>query len=142
MQPRTGAPSLTCLTMHQPWASLLVFGIKRIEGRVWSTQHRGGLWIHAAAKHPSQEDIDVSHVPLSCLTRRASTSLAHVQQLKAGDAQQVFPLYRYTSCSPCRAAQKMMAAAAAHSCHCRRLPDCYRSWKRSLPECMRQRGVM
>ncbi|KAF8388221.1 hypothetical protein HHK36_026887 [Tetracentron sinense] len=24
-----------CLTLHQPWASLLVYGIKRIEGRSW-----------------------------------------------------------------------------------------------------------
>jgi hypothetical protein len=24
----------TCLSMHQPWASLLVYGIKRIEGKV------------------------------------------------------------------------------------------------------------
>ncbi|KAI6692704.1 hypothetical protein NL676_020414 [Syzygium grande] len=24
-----------CLTMHQPWASLLVYGIERIEGRPW-----------------------------------------------------------------------------------------------------------
>lgn len=24
-----------CITMHQPWASLLVYGIKRIEGRTW-----------------------------------------------------------------------------------------------------------
>jgi len=24
-----------CLTMHQPWASLLVYGIKRVEGRSW-----------------------------------------------------------------------------------------------------------
>lgn len=24
-----------CLTMHQPWASLLVHGIKRVEGRSW-----------------------------------------------------------------------------------------------------------
>eukprot|EP00891_Asterochloris_glomerata_P002696 jgi/Astpho2/2696/Aster-x1092 len=44
--------------MHQPWASLLVYGIKRIEGRTWSTEHRGSLWIHAAGKQPSQEDID------------------------------------------------------------------------------------
>ena len=70
MQPQKGAPSLTCLTMHQPWASLLVYGIKRIEGRAWSTQHRGSLWIHAAAKQPSQQDIDVSRTPPSCLIRR------------------------------------------------------------------------
>lgn len=30
-----------CLTMHQPWASLLVHGIKRIEGRSWSAPVRG-----------------------------------------------------------------------------------------------------
>lgn len=30
-----------CLTMHQPWASLLVYGIKRIEGRSWSAPIRG-----------------------------------------------------------------------------------------------------
>lgn len=29
------------LSMHQPWASLLVYGIKRIEGRTWPTDHRG-----------------------------------------------------------------------------------------------------
>lgn len=29
------------LSMHQPWASLLVHGIKRIEGRTWTTKHRG-----------------------------------------------------------------------------------------------------
>ncbi|KAI8560958.1 hypothetical protein RHMOL_Rhmol04G0296900 [Rhododendron molle] len=30
-----------CLTMHQPWASLLVYGIKRIEGRSWPSPIRG-----------------------------------------------------------------------------------------------------
>mgnify|MGYP001451385117 CR=1 FL=1 len=28
-----------CLSMHQPWASLLVAGIKRVEGRSWPTDH-------------------------------------------------------------------------------------------------------
>jgi len=28
--------SRTCMTMHQPWASLMVYGIKRAEGRVWT----------------------------------------------------------------------------------------------------------
>ncbi|KAF8392210.1 hypothetical protein HHK36_022552 [Tetracentron sinense] len=41
-----------CLTMHQPWASLLVYGIKRIEGRSWPAPLRGRLWIHAASKVP------------------------------------------------------------------------------------------
>ena len=41
----------------QPWASLLVNGIKRIEGRSWPTQHRGRLWIHATSQQPSDSDI-------------------------------------------------------------------------------------
>jgi hypothetical protein len=36
-----------CLSMHQPWASLLVMGFKRFEGREWSTKFRGPLWIHS-----------------------------------------------------------------------------------------------
>lgn len=45
------------LSMHQPWASLLVKGIKRVEGRTWYTSHRGRLWIAAAAKKPTAEEI-------------------------------------------------------------------------------------
>lgn len=41
-----------CLSMHQPWASLLVHGIKTHEGREWSTNYRGRLWIHAASASP------------------------------------------------------------------------------------------
>lgn len=47
-----------CLSMHQPWASLLVHGIKTHEGRGWCTNYRGRLWIHAA----SQQPIDISTV--------------------------------------------------------------------------------
>ncbi|XP_063782427.1 activating signal cointegrator 1 isoform X2 [Pseudophryne corroboree] len=46
-----------CLSMHQPWASLLVAGIKRVEGRTWYSAHRGRLWIAAAAKRPSPQEI-------------------------------------------------------------------------------------
>ncbi|CCW60192.1 unnamed protein product [Phytomonas sp. EM1] len=42
-----------CLSMHQPWASLLIAGIKTHEGRVWSTNYRGRLWIHAATTQSS-----------------------------------------------------------------------------------------
>lgn len=41
-----------CLSLHQPWASLLVHGFKRLEGRSWDTSYRGRLWIHAASKEP------------------------------------------------------------------------------------------
>nr|CAD7603333.1 unnamed protein product [Timema genevievae] len=64
-----------CLSMHQPWASLLVAGIKefplarvfvaclRHEGRTWYTAHRGRLWIAAGSKPPSPQEIgDTEHV--------------------------------------------------------------------------------
>ena len=50
-----------CLTLHQPWASLVVHGIKRAEGRIWELCRGkkilpGRLWIHSAAKKMSLED--------------------------------------------------------------------------------------
>ena len=41
--------------MHQPWASLLIKGIKIHEGRVWNSSHRGRLWIHSSSKEPDPE---------------------------------------------------------------------------------------
>ncbi|KAF8696222.1 hypothetical protein HU200_037123 [Digitaria exilis] len=46
-----------CLTMHQPWASLLVHGIKHVEGRSWPSPITGRLWIHAASKVPDPDTI-------------------------------------------------------------------------------------
>lgn len=53
-----------CLSMHQPWASLLVYGLKRIEGRSWSTDHRGRLWIAATAQEPDPQASVPSAGPL------------------------------------------------------------------------------
>ena len=47
-----------CLSMHQPWAQLVVEGIKRIEGRMWATTYKGPLWIHAGAKKPTTDEIN------------------------------------------------------------------------------------
>ncbi|KAJ7973558.1 Activating signal cointegrator 1 [Quillaja saponaria] len=54
---KSGNYTNPCLTMHQPWASLLVYGIKRIEGRSWPAPIRGRLWIHAASKVPEVSTI-------------------------------------------------------------------------------------
>jgi 2'-5' RNA ligase len=43
--------------MHQPWASLLVYGVKRGEGRVWTTTFSGKLWIHATKHTPDPEEV-------------------------------------------------------------------------------------
>ncbi|XP_065498105.1 activating signal cointegrator 1 isoform X4 [Caloenas nicobarica] len=59
-----------CLSVHQPWASLLVRGIKRVEGRTWYTSHRGRLWIAATAKRPSPQDISELQATYRMLLRK------------------------------------------------------------------------
>ncbi|XP_015250119.1 PREDICTED: activating signal cointegrator 1-like [Cyprinodon variegatus] len=59
-----------CLSMHQPWASLLVKGIKRVEGRTWYTSHRGRLWIAAAAKKPTPQEIAEVEQMYRCLYKK------------------------------------------------------------------------
>ena len=44
------------LSMHQPWASLLVMGVKRFEGRGWSSAYRGRLWIASTAHQSTAEE--------------------------------------------------------------------------------------
>ena len=44
MRPRHRAAE----NVHQPWATLLALGSKRIETRSWRTRYRGDLLIHAA----------------------------------------------------------------------------------------------
>ncbi|CAG0920428.1 unnamed protein product [Notodromas monacha] len=46
-----------CLSMHQPWATLLVAGVKLHEGRSWYSSHRGRMWIASTAKPVSREDV-------------------------------------------------------------------------------------
>lgn len=41
---------MKCLTLHQPWATLVISGAKRIETRSWKTAYRGPLLIHAGRK--------------------------------------------------------------------------------------------
>ena len=38
------------LTIRQPWASLIVAGIKDVENRSWLTSYRGRLGIHAGSR--------------------------------------------------------------------------------------------
>jgi hypothetical protein len=43
---------MKCLSIVQPWASLVVLGAKKFETRGWRTSHRGPLAIHASRKFP------------------------------------------------------------------------------------------
>ena len=42
---------MKALSIRQPYAWLIVSGLKDIENRSWKTRHRGPLQIHAAARY-------------------------------------------------------------------------------------------
>jgi len=56
-----------CMSMHQPWASLLVHGIKKLEGRSWYTPHRGRLWIASTVKEADKDMIRYTEEQYRCL---------------------------------------------------------------------------
>ena len=58
----------------QPWASLLVHGIKRIEGRSWRSGHRGRLWVHASGTAP-----DAAIIQACCWAALAAHSMQAVR---------------------------------------------------------------
>jgi hypothetical protein len=41
---------MLALSIRQPWAHLIIAGVKRIENRNWRTSHRGPIAIHAARR--------------------------------------------------------------------------------------------
>jgi hypothetical protein len=59
--------SVKYLSVRQPWAQLIVEGIKPVENRPWSTLHRGPLLIHAG--------LTASATPLSVINARYGLAL-------------------------------------------------------------------
>ena len=51
---------MRALTIHEPWASLIMAGLKRFETRGRKTNVRGPLAIHAALKPMSEEGIKLA----------------------------------------------------------------------------------
>ncbi len=43
---------MKCLSLTQPWATLVAIGAKHLETRSWHTMYRGPLAIHAAKRFP------------------------------------------------------------------------------------------
>lgn len=49
----TEQEGMKAISLHQPWASLVAIGAKKIETRSWRTPYRGLLAIHAAKTYPA-----------------------------------------------------------------------------------------
>lgn len=45
-----GGVHMRCITIRQPWATLIAIGEKRLETRGWKTNYRGELAIHAGKR--------------------------------------------------------------------------------------------
>jgi hypothetical protein len=45
---------MKAISLWQPWATLMALGIKTVETRSWSTEHRGYLAIHATGHFPKE----------------------------------------------------------------------------------------
>jgi hypothetical protein len=52
---QTGTGLIKCISLWQPWASLIAIGAKKIETRGWATSYRGTLAIHAAKRKPDMD---------------------------------------------------------------------------------------
>lgn len=64
------------LTVKQPYASLIAYGIKKYEFRVWKTKYRGEILIHAG-KNIDKEAMEKFRqfnldFPLGCIIARAN----------------------------------------------------------------------
>ncbi|MET7253446.1 ASCH domain-containing protein [Dyadobacter fermentans] len=45
---------MKAITLQQPWAGLLVLGVKTCETRSWNTHYRGKIAVHSSAKIPAE----------------------------------------------------------------------------------------
>ena len=50
MEAQNRPRAIRVLSIRQPWAELIVSGVKRIENRSWSTNYRGPVLIHAGLR--------------------------------------------------------------------------------------------
>lgn len=56
-----------CLTISQPWASLIADGSKWIENRSWPTKYRGTLVIHAGKGSQYLSKDELKEYPTGCV---------------------------------------------------------------------------
>ena len=53
---------MKALTLREPWASLVLEGVKTLETRSWATRYRGELFIHAGSGRVPRGDAHVNEL--------------------------------------------------------------------------------
>jgi hypothetical protein len=62
---------MKCLTLTQPWATLVAIGAKKFETRSWRTAYRGPIAIHSAKSFPKKCQSLCSQEPFRCVLHGA-----------------------------------------------------------------------
>jgi ASCH domain-containing protein len=76
---------MKAISIRQPWAQLVIEGIKDIENRNWFTKYRGKLYIHAAKtfERDAAEQLLISHPHLKQIifdsTKLLGCVIGHVE---------------------------------------------------------------
>lgn len=78
---------MMALSVRQPWASLIVAGIKRVENRTWTTDYRGPLLVHASLDGEDADEVDDPRLPLL-------TELSRLYDAKSGAIKKGARFYR------------------------------------------------
>jgi hypothetical protein len=69
---RAGPPeTIKCISVTQPWATLILLGATRYEARNWSTRYRGPLAIHASGHFPEFAHQLCGEKPIRSALRKA-----------------------------------------------------------------------
>jgi len=65
---------MKCLSIMQPYASLILAGMKQYETRHWRTSHRGPLGIHASRRTTDEITMYCQREPLRSAIRKLGSS--------------------------------------------------------------------
>lgn len=88
-----------CITLHQPWASLMACGAKHLETRPWRTKIRGEVYIHASQskktlatlRHAPLAQIEAVEKALGLKMGRWATDLPYGQLIARGTLHDCIP---------------------------------------------------
>jgi hypothetical protein len=83
------------LTLHQPWASLMAWGVKSVETRPWKVEYRGPMVIHAAkafqpyAQQVCMMNLDIRRV---LLAKMHEAGICRDNRITLGRLHELLPL--------------------------------------------------
>ena len=82
---------MKALSIRQPWASLIVLGLKDIENRTWATRQRGTILVHASKGMTRTEHEDAIEFALDAIPQMKGHAFAGKTLAELGFAFDALP---------------------------------------------------